>query len=93
MKITSKAVGIIILLTINALYLCVGLQVVVEDVYGYCQVSCVEWILPVPALRTELPPLRHTGMEVTQREEDGLKLLLTTALVQNVLERSQSMNT
>lgn len=73
----------------NTSHLCISLQVVVEYVNWYCQVSGVEGVLSVPTLGSKLPPLRHTGVEVTQREEDSLKLLFTTALVQDVLERGQ----
>lgn len=75
--------------THNTSNLCISLQVVVEDVNRYRQVSSVKGIFSVPTLGTKLPPLCHTSMEVTQREEDGLKLLLTTALVQDILKRGQ----
>lgn len=73
-------------------HLCIRLQVVVEYVNRYCQVSGVEGVLSVPTLGSKLSPLCHTSMEVTQREEDGLELLLTTALFQDVLQREQQVN-
>lgn len=75
--------------THNTTYLCVGLQVVVEYIDRYRQVSGVEGVLSVPALGSKLPSLCHTGVEVAQREEDGLKLLLPAALVQDVLQKGQ----
>lgn len=79
--------------TNNISHLCISFQVVVEYINWYSQVSSVEGVLSVPTLGSKLPPLCHTSMEVTEREEDGLKLLLTTALVQNVLQGGQWINT
>lgn len=98
MKITDSTITILIILVVehyttltaihkihNTSNLCISLQVVVKDVNRYCEVSCVKGILSVPTLGAKLPSLCHTSMEVTQREEDGLKLLLATALVQDIL--------
>lgn len=73
-------------------HLCICFQVVVEYVNRYCQVSGVEGVLSVPTLGSKLSPLCHTGMEVTQREEDGLELLFTTTLFQDVLHRKKKVN-
>lgn len=78
--------------TYNTTYLCVGLQVVVEYIDRYRQVSGVEGVLSVPALGSKLPSLCHTGVEVAQREEYGLELLLPAALVQDVLQKGQRIN-
>lgn len=74
----------------NKTHLCISLQVIVKDINWYSQISSAEWILSVPTLGPKLPPLRHTGVKVTERKQDGLKLLLTAALIQDVLERGQS---
>lgn len=68
-------------------HLSISLQVVVQNVDRDRQVSGVEGVFSVPTLRPKLPPLCHTGMEVTQREQDGLELLFPAALVQDVLCR------
>ena len=66
-------------------HLCIGFQVVVKDIDRDGEVTGVEGILPVPTLRPKLASLGNTSMEVTQGEENGLKLLLTRAVVQDVL--------
>lgn len=68
------------------IYLRIGLQVVVEDVDRNGKVPCVKGVRSVPALRTKLPPLCHHGMEVAQREQDALKLILSGAHFQGVLK-------
>lgn len=73
----------------NSTHLSVGFQVIVEDIDGNGKVSSVEGILSVPTLRPKLPPLSHTGVKVTQGEEDGLELLLPAALVQDFLQTVQ----
>ncbi len=40
---------------------------------------------PVPALRAELAALRDDGVEVAEREEDGLELALAGAHLQGIL--------
>ena len=60
-------------------YLCIGLQVVIENVHGDVQISSIERIASVPSLRAKLPPLRHDGVEVAQREENTLELRLPGA--------------
>lgn len=72
-------------------HLSVSLQVVVQDVNRDRQVSGVEGVFPVPPLRPKLPPLCHAGVEVTQREQDGLELLLPAALIQDVLHTEGSV--
>ena len=70
-------------------HLGVGLQVVVEHVDADGQVAHVVRVHPVPALRSELTSLRHDGVEVTQREEDRLELVLPRAHLKRVLHRGQ----
>lgn len=57
-----------------------------------CKVPVVERVFPVPALRSEFPPLSHTGMEVAEWKENRLKFLLTGTLVKNVLYKRKQMN-
>ena len=67
------------------LYLIVSFQVVQEHVDADGKVSGVVGIRPVPALGAELPPLHHHRMEVDQREEDALELVLTGTYLQGFL--------
>lgn len=45
-------------------HLGISLEVVVEYMDTDSEVSCVEWVGPVPALRPKLPPLNHHSMEI-----------------------------
>ncbi len=47
-------------------YFSIGIQVVVQDTGRDGQISIVKWVSVVPSLRPKLPPLSHTGVEVTQ---------------------------
>ena len=66
-------------------YLSVSLQVVVEHIDADGEVPRVEGIGSVPALRSELPALHHHGVEVDEREEDALELILPSTHLQRVL--------
>lgn len=64
----------------------IGLQVVIEDVDRNGEVSGVKGVRSVPALRTELPPLRHHRVEVAQRKQNALEFILLRTHLQGVLE-------
>uniref|UniRef100_A0A1I8JGD9 CCHC-type domain-containing protein n=1 Tax=Macrostomum lignano TaxID=282301 RepID=A0A1I8JGD9_9PLAT len=49
------------------------------------QVTCVEWIHAVPALRSKLASLRHDSVEVAECKQNSLKLVFTRAHLQSVL--------
>lgn len=63
----------------SQLYLSIRFQVIVQDIHTDSQVAGVEWIRSIPALRTKLSTLSHDSMEITQREQDTLELVLTGA--------------
>lgn len=60
-------------------HLGVGLEVVVQDIHADGQISRVEGIDSVPALRAELTTFADHGVEVTQREQDALELCFSCA--------------
>lgn len=66
-------------------YLGIGLQVVIEDIDTDGEVTSVVRIRAVPALWSKLPPLHNNSMEIDQREEDALKLILAGTYLQGVL--------
>lgn len=70
-------------------YFRVSLQVVVEYIDGDGEVSCVEGVRSVPALRSKLPPFSHHRVEVAQRKQDALKLILPGTHLQSVLEENK----
>ena len=58
-------------------YLWISLQIIEQNIDTDGQVSCVEGIGSIPALRTKFSPLDHNRMEVNQRKQDTLKLILS----------------
>ena len=68
-------------------YLGISLQVVVEYVDTDGEVASVVGVGTVPALRAKLPALHYHGMEVDEREEDALELVLSSTHLQGVLRR------
>lgn len=66
-------------------YLGIGLQVVIEDIDTDGEVTSVVRIRAVPALWSKLPPFHDNSMEIDQREEDALKLILAGTHLQGVL--------
>lgn len=68
-------------------YLRVSLKVIVEYVHTDGQVTSVEGIRPVPALRTKLSPLGHTRVEIAQRKQNTLEFILSGAHLKCVLAR------
>lgn len=66
-------------------HLVVSLKVVVEYVDTDGEITSVVRVGPVPALGTKLPPLHHHSMEVDQREQDALELILTRTHLKCVL--------
>lgn len=69
----------------NQIYLCIGLQVIVEDIHTDSEISSVERIGSVPALRPKLSSFHYHSMEVNQGEQDALELILTGAHLKSVL--------
>ena len=67
-------------------YLLIGFQVIVENVDRNSEITSVEWINSVPALRTEFSSLRHDGMEIAKRKQNALKFDLTSTHFQRVLD-------
>lgn len=70
-------------------YFGVGLQVVVEDAGGDGQVSGAEGVFVVPALRAKFTALGNASVEEAEREEHGVELLLSGALIQSVLKQKR----
>ena len=73
-------------------HLGVSFQVVIKHVDTNSQISCVVWIDPVPALRSELTPLAHNGVEVAEGKEDRLELTLTGAHFKGILGLEKMQN-
>ena len=57
-------------------YLIVGFKIVVEHIHTDGEVPSVVRIGSVPSLRSKLPSLHYHSMEVDQREQNTLKLIL-----------------
>lgn len=71
------------------MYLRIGFQVVIEDVYRNSEVSSVKGVRSVPALRTKLPPLRHNRVEVAQGKQNTLEFILPCTHFQGVLKNKR----
>ena len=66
-------------------YLCISLQIVVQYVHTDSEVTSIVGVGSVPALRTELTSLNDNSMEVAQREEYALELILLSTHLKSVL--------
>lgn len=66
-------------------YFWINLQVVIQNINGDGEVSCVKWVAAIPTLRPELPPLTYTSVKIAQREHEGFKLLLVRTHLQSFL--------
>ena len=67
------------------MYLIVSLQVVVEYIHTDGEITSVVGIRSVPSLWSKLPSLHHHSMEVDQREQNALELILFGTHLQSVL--------
>lgn len=70
----------------GGLYLCVGLQEVVEHVHRDGEVPSVEGVGAIPSLGPKLSSFCHHRMKVTESKEDALKLSLPGTHLQGVLK-------
>ncbi len=63
-----------------------GLKVIVQDIKANSQITSIEWIDSVPALSTELSPLRDHSVEVAERKENRLEFGLLCATLKGFLK-------
>ena len=78
-----------IIATHTQTYLVVCFEIVIEHIDTDGEISSVVGIGPVPSLRSKLSPLYHHGMEVDQREQDTLELILLRAHLEGILNETK----
>lgn len=71
------------------MYLCAGLEVIIQHVHRDSEVASVEGVGTVPALGAKSAPFCHGGMEIAEGKEDAFELVFPGAHLQGVLQYRQ----